>query len=130
ENQFNVLTRAALELTSISELLNHYAPSLGRSRFVKFDRGGHFPPHRDQSFSYQVPDYFRIFVPLLNWTPNTLFFIVEDKVIQYEPGRAYFFNAMKVHTVFSTVPEAVTLALSVPLTQENVAKTLRAFEVN
>lgn len=129
ENDFNVLTEAGKEIPAIQELIQYFAPSIGRSRLVKFGIGGHFPPHRDQSFSFQVPDYFRIFVPLNRCAPQTLFFIIEDKIIPYETGRAYFFNALKVHTVFSTVPDALTLALSIPLTQDNVAKCIRAFNV-
>lgn len=129
ENEFNVLTDAGKGISSVRGLIDEYYPSIGRSRFVKFGRGGHFPPHRDQSFHFEVPDYFRIFLPLSNCQSGNLLFILEDKVIKYEPGRAYFFNAMKVHSVFSFVPDAITLALSIPLTQENVRKTIRSFEV-
>lgn len=49
--------------------------------------------------------------------------------MEVEPGKVYFFNALKVHTIFSMIPDAITLALSIPLNQINVSKTIGAFSV-
>lgn len=129
ENDFNVLTPIYDKVTAIREVVDYFKPYLGRSRFVRFKPGGHFPPHRDQSVSYQVPDYFRLFVPLSNTGENSLFFIYDGKVINYTPGRVYLFNALKVHTVFSMQNKAMTLALSLRLEQEAIAKAIQKLQV-
>lgn len=129
ENDFNKLTAVYDKVPSIRPVLDYYKDILGRSRFVRFRPGGHFPPHRDQSVSYQVPDYYRIFVPLANTGENRLFFTYDGKLMSYEPGRCYLFNALKVHSVFSFAPGALTLALSVRLTQDSVARGIRALLV-
>jgi hypothetical protein len=96
---------------------------------VKFAPGGFFPPHRDQSISFQVPDYFRIFVPLKNTGENSLYFIYDNKKISYEPGRAYLFNALKTHSVFSFQNEVYTLAVSLQLNSLNIKSAIEALEV-
>lgn len=130
ENDFNQLTEVYEKVPSIREVLDYFKPHLGRSRFIKFRAGGHFPPHRDQSVSFFTPDYYRLLVPLSNTGKNQFFIIYDDKVIPYEPGRVYLFNALKVHTVFSVTDEAMTLALSVNLNPESVKKVLRSLETN
>ncbi len=120
ENDFCNRTDAYRGLTCLHELLNAFEGGLGRCRIVKFSAGGFFPPHRDQSIKFQVPDYFRIFVPLQNANPENFYFIYEHKKIQFEPGRAYLFNALKTHSVFSFVNNAYTLALSLKLNSTNI----------
>jgi hypothetical protein len=129
ENQFNKPTEAYHRLTSLHPLLRSFSGGLGRCRIVRFDRGGFFPPHRDQSVSYQVPDYFRIFVPLISTGENLLYFIYDDKKIFYEPGRAYLFNALKTHSVFSFINGAHTFAMSLSLNQQNIKDVISRLEV-
>jgi hypothetical protein len=129
ENQFNQPTKAFKKLTCLHELLYHFEGGLGRCRIVKFRPGGFFPPHRDGSVQFQVPDYFRIFVPLNNTGSNQLYFIYENKKIFYEPGRAYLFNALKTHSVFSFTNDAHTFAMSLSLNQLNIKNAIDALEV-
>ncbi len=129
ENDFKKLTPLYDKITAIRELIDYFKPFLGRSRFVKFKAGGFFPPHRDQSVNYHVPDYFRLFVPRSNTGKNSLFFIYDGKVMDYEPGRVYLFNALKVHTVFSTQNDATTLALSLKLDQKAIDLAIKKLEV-
>lgn len=129
ENEFNKPTDAYKKLTSLAPILSHFEGGLGRCRVVKFRAGGYFPPHRDQSVSFQVPDYFRIFIPLQNTGETDLFFTYEDRKINYEPGRAYLFNALKTHSVFSFRNEAHTVALSLQLNQLNIKNAIQALMV-
>ncbi|MDX9730758.1 MAG: aspartyl/asparaginyl beta-hydroxylase domain-containing protein [Bdellovibrionales bacterium] len=129
ERDFNQPTDAYRACRSIHHLVEPFLPDVGRCRFVKFQPGGHFPPHRDGSVSYVVPDYFRILVPLTNTSADTFHFILDGKLVAYEPGRAYLFNALKTHSVVSFAPDVLTLAVSVALTQENVTKAVRMFKV-
>lgn len=129
ENDFNKLTPVYDKVTAIREVVDYFKPFMGRSRFVRFRAGGHFPPHRDQSVSYQVPDYFRLFVPLSGTGANELFFIYDGQALKYEPGRVYLFNALKVHTVFTVAPRAMTLAISLSLSQEAVSAAIKKLHV-
>lgn len=129
ENDFNVFTPLYDQVRSIRELVDYFKPYMGRSRFVRFQAGEHFPPHRDQSVSFQVPDYFRLFIPLAGSGENKLFFLYDGKVMNYEPGRVYLFNAMKVHTVFSVQPGALTLALSLKLDQNAIMLAIKRLYV-
>jgi hypothetical protein len=124
ENDFNQPTKALKKLSCLHELVNHFEGGLGRCRIVKFRAGGFFPPHRDGSVQFQVPDYFRIFVPLTNTGANQLYFIYDDKKIPYEPGRAYLFNALKTHSVFSFADDAHTFAMSLALNQQNIKNAI------
>lgn len=129
ENDFNQLTEVYQKVPSIKELLDYFKDYLGRSRFVRFSAGGHFPPHRDHSLHFQMPDYFRLFVPLTHTGEDRLFFIYDNKIVPYEPGRVYLFNALKTHTVFSVAENALTLAISLRLNQSAIAKTHGALHI-
>ena len=129
ENDFKELTEVYEKVPLIRELLDYFKEHLGRSRFVRFKAGGHFPPHRDHSLHFQMPDYFRLFVPLSHSGEDKLFFIYDNKIMHYEPGRVYLFNALKTHTVFSVVDNALTLAISLRLTQSAIAKTHAALHI-
>jgi len=129
ENDFNHLTEIYDHVPELREILDYFKPHLGRSRLVKFKAGGHFPPHRDHSVSFQVPDYFRLFVGLGRTGKDRLFFLYDGKVMNYEPGRVYLFNALKAHTVFSVTDNALTLALSLQLSQEAIVKTLERLAI-
>lgn len=129
ENQFCVPTEAYKKMTSLHTLLNHFQGGLGRCRIVRFKAGGHFPPHRDQSIQYQVPDYFRILVPLNNTGRNSFYFMYDGYKYEYEPGRAYLFNALKEHSVFSFQDDVYTFAMSLQLNQENIKNAVHSFLV-
>lgn len=129
ENEFNKPTKAYHHLTSLHPILRHFEGGLGRCRIIKFSAGGFFPPHRDQSIRYTVPDYFRIFVPLMNTGMNDFHFIYENQKMIFEPGRAYLFNALKTHSVFSFKDEAHTFAMSLLLNPQNIKSSIEAFEI-
>ncbi|OFZ29183.1 MAG: hypothetical protein A2622_14165 [Bdellovibrionales bacterium RIFCSPHIGHO2_01_FULL_40_29] len=129
ENDFCRPTEVFKKVTAIQNILTTFEDGLGRCRIVKFSAGGFFPPHRDQSIKYQVPDYFRIFIALNNCGENDLYFIYDDKKIKYEVGRAYLFNALKPHSVFSFTKDAYTFAISLQLNQKNIQKAIQSFLV-
>ena len=128
ENDFNKLTEVYDRVPAVRGVLDYFKDHLGRSRFIRFKAGGHFPPHRDHTLYFQMPDYFRLFVPLTHSGEDRLFFIYDNKIVPYEPGRVYLFNALKTHTVFSVVDQALTLAISLKLSQAAIAKTHRALQ--
>jgi len=130
ENDFDQLTPVANSAQELNSILEVFNGGLSRSRFIRMRAGGFFPPHRDQSIKYQIPDYFRLFSPLQGCGKNTLHFIYDGKLINYEVGRIYLFNALKIHSVFSFVNDATILAMSLKLNQENICSVLKQLEVN
>lgn len=129
EKDFNKTTEAYRQCQAIHELVAPFQEHLGRCRFVKFAAGGHFPPHRDGSVSFQVPDYFRILVPLANTGSDDFHFVHDGRLVPMESGRPYLFNALKTHSVVSYTENAMTLAVSVALNQEMVAKAIGLFKI-
>ena len=51
-----------------------------------------------------------------NCDPGQFVFLYEDKKLSLEPGRPYFVNTRKEHSVFSYVDDCVQCVLNVPLT--------------
>jgi len=70
-----------------------------RARVLQINEGGYFPPHRDNRRSNIKA--FRIIVPIENCNPPNCWFILEDKPLQFEHGRAYILNQCKQHTLFN-----------------------------
>jgi len=64
-------------------------------------KGGYFPPHRDLPVYTKEQNSLRVLVPLMGCNPPDLYFMYEDKPLQFEYGRAYFLNTNKTHSLFS-----------------------------
>ena len=122
EANINVKTPVARDLSVIQPLLNIF-DTLGRSHFICLNKGGFFPPHRDG----KILDVtcFRIITLCYNCNPNQFSFIYEDKKLNLEPGRPYFVNTRKEHSVFSFVDDSVQCVLNVPLTEENYGAVVK-----
>lgn len=118
ELSFRTPTPVWEKCTAIHEIMNPFAEFLGRTHFLKFERGGFFPFHRD---SFKPGDNsFRIFVPLNLSSPRDFVFLLGDRRLSLEPGRAYFINTRMEHAVFSFAPESVHLVINVELHQSSV----------
>ena len=102
--------------TSLHQILNLF-PSLGRTFLVKSNMGGYFVPHRDHPQLSR--DVFRILVFLKNCKRYDYDFILEDKCLEIEEGRAYMVNTRKTHRTFSFVDDSIHLILNIPLTLRN-----------
>tara|TARA_B110000977_G_C11040931_1_gene478846 strand:+ start:1220 stop:1840 length:621 start_codon:yes stop_codon:yes gene_type:complete len=96
---------------------------LGRTHVIKLNRGGYFPPHRDNRH-FNI-DSFRLFLPL-NYNSVHHFFLLENKKMEFENGQLYFIDTAKMHTLFNTSDTPFYfVAVNVILTQESVIKTLK-----
>ena len=99
EEDFNVPT---LAYPYFKEVLRPFEPWLFRTHVLKLNAGGFFPPHRDALAGRS----FRIVVPLKNCNPPSANFVVEDKILSWDIGRAYFVDTIKMHYIFNaTSPE-------------------------
>jgi hypothetical protein len=125
EVNINVKTPVASNISVIQPLLDIF-DTLGRSHFIRLNKGGFFPPHRDGKILNAT--CFRILTMCHNCNKGQFKFIYEDRVIPLEPGRPYFINTRKEHSVFSFVDDSVQLVLNIPLTENNYKCTIKHLE--
>ena len=116
EDDINVRTPVADKVESIKPLLDIF-DTLGRSHFIRLNRGGFFPPHRDSKMLDNR--CFRVITLCHNCSRKCFNFIYEDRLLNLKPGVPYFINTRKTHSVFSYVDDSVQCVLNVPLTKEN-----------
>ena len=97
-------------------------PYLGRTHVIKLNRGGYFPPHRDNKHSNI--ESFRLFLPL-NYDSRTTFFMLEDKKMEFSNGTMYFIDTAKMHTLFHCADNPFYfVVVNMVLSQDSVDKTL------
>ena len=96
---------------------------LGRTHFIRLDRTGCFPPHRDQ-YSIELKS-FRLFIPLENCNPPNTYFIIDDKIYHWEHGRVYFINTCKEHTIFTTLNQSTFVVANIIIDEQSVNTVLK-----
>lgn len=121
EGDFKVRTNVCDFVPEVKELLDFFEPCLGRCHFLRLDKGGFFPPHRDNGAIINVPT-FRILVPINNFSQNDMKWIQDEKVLPLEIGQVYFINTTKIHSLFSFVDNCVMLVLNVVWTPQLLQK--------
>tara|TARA_B110000091_G_scaffold121189_1_gene130493 strand:- start:382 stop:999 length:618 start_codon:yes stop_codon:yes gene_type:complete len=96
---------------------------LGRTHVIRLNRGGYFPPHRDNKHSNI--ESFRLFLPL-NYSSEEVVFLLEDKKMEFKNGQMYFIDTAKMHTLFNTSEKPFYfLVANIILTQGSVDATLK-----
>ena len=102
-------------------------PYVGRSHFLKIPPGGFFPPHRD--FKSTDLHSFRIIVPMKNMEYPKFTFMLEDKVLPWKNGKAYFLNTAKQHHLFNAGSEdAYMIVLNVQTNEETVMSVIERMQ--
>jgi hypothetical protein len=112
EGDFKRRTNIVQFLPELNEFLDFFEPNLGRTHFLRLDKGGFFPPHRDNGALVQSPT-FRILVPIHNFGVNDMKWIQDEKVLNLQVGATYFINTTKIHSLFSFVDSCYMLVLNV-----------------
>ena len=125
EVDINVKTPVASNLSVIQPLLDTF-DTLGRSHFIRLNQGGFFPPHRDGKILGVT--CFRIITLCQNCNLSQFNFIYEGQVQKLDPGRPYFINTRKTHSVVSYVEDSVQCVLNIPLTEENYRSVIKNLE--
>lgn len=121
ENEFNQPTEVWSTCKSLHSLLDTFSP-LGRTFLVKCNQGGYFMPHRDHP---TLPrDTFRIAVFLNKCEMYEYDWLIDDKKMPIEVGRAYYVNTRKMHRTISWVDNSIHLIINVPFNPANVAKCI------
>ena len=83
----------------VESVLSKFKNHLGRTHIIKKSAGGQFPSHRDH---YERENKsFRLFLPIYNCNPPFNYFILDDKILNFDHGRMYFLNTCKEHIVFT-----------------------------
>ena len=118
ERDFKTYTSVS-EHPDIVPIIEPFRAHIFRSHIIKLDPGGFFPPHRD--FRGIEFDSFRLLVPLQNCDPPQFTFVIDDKIINWELGRVYFVDTVKMHYLFnaSTKP-TYFIVLNVDLNHDTV----------
>jgi hypothetical protein len=102
EMSFTHLTPVYDMSEQVQKIVDPFRELLGRSHLIELEIGGYFPPHRDQaSYVSNGLRAIRIIVPLKNCNPPGMYFNYDEKILQFEHGRAYFVNTNKTHSLFS-----------------------------
>jgi hypothetical protein len=112
EADFTARTSIVDMIPNLNEFLDFWGEGLGRTHFLRLDKGGFFPPHRDNGAIISVPS-FRILIPIHNFGENDMKWIHEDKMLNLTVGETYFINTTKQHSLFSFVDNCLMLVLNV-----------------
>lgn len=128
DKDFKVRTPLSREIPEVSELFDFFGDALGRSHFLRLDRGGFFPPHRDHE--WKLPnDMFRIVVPFYNFHSSNMTWVFDGKVVQLREGYTYFMNTTKAHSLFSYDDDCTMLVLNVCATEDTMNQVIRKMRV-
>ena len=125
ETNFNLKTEL---WPVVKEVLEPYGKNLGRTHFIKMSRGGYFPPHRDQ-YSREL-NSFRLFLPVKGCNPPNTYFILDNRILNFDHGRLYFINTCKEHTLFTTGNESLFIVANVILNNESVDLVLNNLSIS
>ena len=120
EPNFNVKTEL---WPLVSDCLEPFEKHLGRTHFIRMPPGGHFPPHRDQySRNFST---FRLFIPLQHCNPPHTYFLLENEVLKFEHGHAYFINTCKEHALFTMDLESLFIVANVLINEDSIDQVLQ-----
>ena len=105
----------------VESVLSKFKNHLGRTHIIKMSAGGQFPSHRDH-YDRELPTC-RLFIPIYNCNPTNNYFILDNKVLNFEHGKLYFLNTCKEHIVFTSgrggKQESMFIVANIILTEES-----------
>jgi hypothetical protein len=115
EENFKMPTQVYHAIPEIKKLVDVFAPDIGRVHFLRIDKGGFFPPHRD--FQGTSPEYFRLLTVFGRCSPENYVQMVDGCPLYPEAGWTYFMNTQLDHSVFSFSDNLYALILTVKLNE-------------
>lgn len=119
ETDCNIPTELYHKSSELQEKIKDIIPWCCRTHFLKLGSGGFFPTHRDHKFGIQ--NTFRIIVPIKNCNPPQTFFMIEDKVLNWEEGSFYVINTTKAHTLFNaSMDDSIWLVINSIVCRESI----------
>lgn len=124
EIDFKARTNLVDFIPELNGFLDFWEPMLGRTHFLRLDRGGFFPPHRDNGAIVDVPT-FRILVPINNFGTNDMKWIQDESILNLRLGHTYFINTSRLHSLFSYVDNCLMLVVNVQQSPEILSKMVK-----
>lgn len=124
EQDFKIRTNVTAFLPELNDFLDFWEPNLGRVHFLKLNKGGFFPPHRDNGLVLDVQSY-RILVPIHNFGINDMKWVQDEKVLKLEIGYTYFINTCKPHSLFSFIDNCIMLVVNVMVDDNIIEKMVK-----
>lgn len=122
ETDFNVPTRLYKDLTCLHPLLEYFQP-LGRTKIVKTNKGGWFPPHKDAPMLTR--NVFRIVAFIGSSVDHESYeWEMDGRRWPIKPNRVYYVDTRKTHRTHSWQDSSIHLIVNVPKTWENVMKLM------
>jgi hypothetical protein len=102
-NELSFTTITPLFKYCFSDTFKDIEPYLGRSHIIKLPPGGFFPIHRDFRLN-DIIESFRLILPIENCNPPRMYFIVDNRILNFEHGKFYFLDTCLEHTLFNPSP--------------------------
>jgi hypothetical protein len=128
ESHFRARTSIVNHIPELNLILDKF-PDHGRCHFLRLDSGGFFPPHRDNGISSTLPKTFRLIVPICNFDATQLVWIQDGRILNFIPGRTYFINTTKVHSLFSFVDMSCCFVMNVEATETSLDSVLKNLSI-
>jgi hypothetical protein len=121
ESDFRIFTEVYEKIPAIHELLSYFHPYIGRTHFLRFNAGGHFPPHRDGA-GMEAPDTFRLLAPIALRGDQSHAFMLGNRKLHFREDSVFFLHTLLPHSIFSFLDNVIYLVCNVVLNAETVAK--------
>ena len=121
EDDFTTFTDVYYKSKQVQKLVDPFKPWLCRTHFLNFRKGGYFPPHIDNRGKHGK-QFIRLLVPIRKCNPSFLYFMYEDKLLNFNRGYTYFLNTNKKHAIFSFSDDSTMLVMNIKCCQEAIDK--------
>lgn len=126
ESKFTVPTEVCNAIPEIGNIVNIFAPDIGRVHFLKIGNGGYFPPHRD--FPGYSPEWVRLIAVFGKTSPTHYAHILDGNLTYLQPGAFYFVNFQLEHSMFSFTDSVYAVILTINLNQRTHDLVLKHIE--
>ena len=124
EDSFTTLTDVYHKSIQIQKLVDPFKPWLCRTHLLNFRKGGYFPPHIDNR-GFQGKQFIRLLVPIRKCNPSFLYFMYEEKLLNFNRGYTYFLNTNKKHAIFSFSDDSTMLVMNLECCKESIEQIQR-----
>ena len=124
EDSFTTLTDVYRKSKQIQKLVDPFKPWLCRTHLLNFKKGGYFPPHIDNR-GFHGKQFIRLLVPIRKCNPSFLYFMYEDKLLNFNRGYTYFLNTNKKHAIFSFSDDSTMLVMNLECCKESIEQIQR-----
>ena len=124
EDSFTTLTDVYHKSKQIQKLVDPFKPWLCRTHLLNFRKGGYFPPHIDNR-GFQGKQFIRLLVPIRKCNASFLYFMYEEKLLNFNRGYTYFLNTNKKHAIFSFSDDSTMLVMNLECCKESIEQIQR-----